>query len=247
MIAPAKRHAALKLFEHYASPIPRRHPPNSDNIRSSTPVKKGLSIRIKRAQFLKEFLAIKSGGLSVLLDDPSLEEYALLFGRQFPKSEAVAILVKAYTTNGGDLKNLERTVNRYPLGLQTMRKALCRTKMFNRSEKTLDNAFVELESTSVFHYMMRWQGYWDLLKPLYPGSPNFSRRLLRRARDADEFTGACRMYNTIACELNSEYGFSFCTIENVPQFEGVNNSSPTRYPYDPALAKAIKEVTGAAG
>ena len=247
MIAPARRHAAAKLFEHYAAPIPRRPPPDVDDVRLSTPAISGLSIGFKRFKFLKEFLALESGGLSVLLDDPSLREYALLFRRQLPKSEAVAILIKAYMTNGGDLKTIERTVNRYPLGLHTMRYALHHSKMFKKSVKTLDNAFVELEFTSIFHYMIRLQGYWDLLRPIYPGSPNFARRLLRRARDAEEFAGACRMYNTIASELNSEYGFSFFNIENVPQIEGVNNSSPTRYPYDQDLAKAIKEVTGITG
>ena len=246
MIALARRHAAVKLYQHYASPIPRSHPPNSETVRSSTPVKKGLSIRFKRVQFLKEFLALESGGLSVLLDDPSLGEYASLFSSQPRKSKAVSILIKAYTTNGTDLKELDRKLNRYPLGLQTMRFAVCDEKrLFNKSEKTLDNAFVELEPTSVFHYMIHLQGYWDLLRPIYPGSPIFAQRLLRRARGADEFVGMCRMYNTIASQLNSEYGFSFCTIENVLEIEGVN--TPTPYPYDKDLAKSIKKVTGVTG
>lgn len=247
MIAIARRHAAVKLFEHFVSPVPRRHPPSVDNVPLSIPPNSGFTIRIKRIRFLKELLALESGGLSLLLTDPSLREYRLLFHRQLPKSEAVAILMKAYMTNGSDLKTIERTVNRYPLGLQTMRNALCYSQMFKKSEKTLDNCFVELDCTSVFHYMMRLQGCWELLTPIYPGSPNFARKILRRARDTDEFAGACQMYNTIASELNSEYGFSFFNIGNVPQIESVNNSSPTLYPHDQDLAKAIKEVTGITG
>jgi hypothetical protein len=177
------------------------------------------------------------------LEDPSPREYTYYLRQQFAKSKAVATLIDAYMTNGEDLPDSSRR----PVGIRIMRDALCDSGIFAQSEKTLDNAFIELEPASVFHYLIWFQGCREVLRPEYPSSPRFARLILRRARSADELAGVCQMYNTVASELNQKYGFAFCIIENVPQIEPIYNSPPTRHSRNPELAEHIRTVAGRTG
>jgi hypothetical protein len=141
MITIARRHAAVKLYEHYASSKLNRNKSTTKTESSRPPISRGLSARFTRLRFLKEILALESGGLSILMDDLSLNNYVTLFSGQLRKSRAVALLIKAYVTNGMDLKNIDRNLNRRPLGFQTMRYALCHpiANQFKKSEVRKDS------------------------------------------------------------------------------------------------------------
>ena len=118
------------------------------NTSSSKRIEESLGRRVGRNQILKDYLALESGGLSMLLEDPSPREYAHSLKQRLNLSERVAILIKAYLTNGDELPN----TGRRPVGFQAMKDALSDPEIFDKSAKTLDNAFIDLEPTAVFHY-----------------------------------------------------------------------------------------------
>ena len=75
MIAVARRHTAVKLYEYYAAS--QRIISQLKEILLVKTNQGGFSRRrVGRNQILKDYLALESGGLSTLLEDPSPREYA---------------------------------------------------------------------------------------------------------------------------------------------------------------------------
>ena len=238
MIAVARRHAAVKLYEYYASRTWRGCISQVKENTSSSKMSK--SRKIRRTNILMDYLALENGGLSMLLEDPSSRELAYSLEQRLNLSECVAILIEAYLTNGDELPN----TGRRPVGFQVMKNALSESKIFKKSEKTLDNAFIELESTSVFHYLIWFSGCAGVLRPIHPFNSNFARDILQRARALDNLAGALLSYNAVASELNKNYGFTFTIIEEVPQVDSIYNAPLGRLPRNLKLTKAIAKVVG---
>lgn len=244
MIAVARRHAAVKLYEYLAPTSEKSGLGIERKIPSSTAVEGNVGRLFSRVPLLIEYIALGTGGLSVLLEDPPPREYAYSLRSQFAKSKAVAIFIDAYLTNGNDLP----TTDRHHSGRKTMRDALCygeryEEKIFKQTERTLYNYYDELEPTSVFHYLMSFQGCREVLRPINPSSPSFARLLLRRARSKDDFSGVCQAHNTVVLELNEKYGFEFKIIDNVPQIES-DYARIVRHKHNPKLAEHIAAVIG---
>ncbi len=217
MIALARRHAALMLYNHYTAPGIYRRSLNIKGLPSWKSVQTGLSTNFKcievLLELLKDYLGIERGGLGALEKDISESEYADALRSQFSKSEAVATLIGAYRSNG------EPDTGRRPFGVKIMRAALCDSKIFTQSEKTLDNYFGELEPTSVFHYLIWMQDCREFLRPTNPCSPKFTQNIMQGARSVDELRAVFLLYNAVVGELNEKYGFAFSIIENVPKPE----------------------------
>ena len=241
MIAVARRHAAVKLYEYYATRTPGRRlsQPRKDTS-SSKRIKEILGRKIRRAKILKDYLALENGGLSMLLEDPSPREFAHSLEQRLNLSERMALLIEAYFTNGDELKN----TGRRPVGFQVMKDALSEFGIFDKTAKTLDNAFIELEPTSVFHYLIWFRGCADVLRPVHPYDSNFARVILQRARALDDLAGVLLFYNAVASELNKNYGFTFTIIEEVPQVDFIYNAPLGRLPRNVKLTEAIAKVVG---
>jgi hypothetical protein len=238
IIALARMHAALEAYNHYAT-----RP-------SFKSVQEGLAINFKYVEvlleLLKDYLDLEGGGLSV--DEWEWEipknEYGIELLRQFEKAKAVSTLIKAYVTNGRDIQNINRR-RKGPLGIKTVRNALCQSKRFTQTERTLANYFDELEPTAIFHFFAFGCKCKQILVPIDPRVRNFTQLIMQRACYVDELRAVCLNYNKTASILNNKYGFAFRIVENVPRPEGKTKyDSISRGKYDPDLAKAISSVIG---
>jgi hypothetical protein len=247
MIAVARRHAAVKLYEYYADRALIRRSSGITKPTSLTkprkPIKKGLGIKFRQDRVLKDYLELKNGGLSKLLEDPSPHEYSYSLNQKYELSKRVALLIDAYISNGDELPN----TGRRPIGFKIMKDALSDSEIFEKSEKTLDNAFIELEPTAVFHYLIWFRGCADVLRPIHPYNSNFARTILQRARALSDLAGVFLFYNTVTSELNKGYGFSFNVIEDVPQVDSIYNAPLGRPPRNLKLTDAIKTAIGRTG
>jgi hypothetical protein len=241
MIAVARRHAAVKLYEYYAArALTRVRSVIKKSTSLSNPVKKRLGLKFRRDQILKEYLNLETGSLSMLLGDPSPVEFAYSLEQRLNLSERVALLIEGYLTNGDELPN----TGRRPVGFQVMKDALSDSEIFDKTAKTLDNAFIELEPTSVFHYLIWFRGCSDVLRPIHPYDSNFARALLQKARALNDLAGVLLYYNDVASELNKNYGFTFIIIEEVPQVDSIYNAPLGRRPRNVKLTEAIAKVVG---
>ena len=241
MIAVARRHAAVQFYERGAARTPTI--PGTTYIAGPNYADRNLRLKtaVRRTRVLSEYLQLRRGGLSALLDDPSQSAYADELQCQFAKSRAVAILIDGYMTNGEDLPN---TCGR-PRGIKIMREALLEARLINISERTLANYFNELGPTSVFHYLIRYQDCRCILRPWNPCHPKFKQGIMRRASSTDELRAVCQLYNTVVLELNEKYRFGFRIIENLPKPETKTDyNSLARDKPKPELTKAIRAVTG---
>jgi len=216
MIALARKHAALELYRRYTA--------RSGGIKgqSLNSIQKTLSINFERIEVLLEILRndlhLEGDRLGDGENDVSLYEYSDELERQLPISNAVAALISAYRSNGGELSD----TGERPVGLKKMIDALCDSQTVKKSEKTLDNYFKALEPTSIFLYLLWFQDCRAILRPTYPSNPKFAQIIMQRASSShsvDELRAVCLLHNTVALELNTKYGFGFRIIENVPKPE----------------------------
>ena len=95
MIALARRHAALKLYNDYTSPGIYRRSLNIKGFPSLKSVQVGLSTNFKCIEvlldLLRDYLGIEGGGLSAPERDISESEYADELRSQFVKAKAVQL------------------------------------------------------------------------------------------------------------------------------------------------------------
>jgi hypothetical protein len=241
VIVLARRHAALKLYRHYTS---IKGYPSLKNVQI------GLATNLKYIeillQALKGYLALEKGGLSAEERDISPQEYQAALLRKFAKSKAIAILIKAYITNGQAIVQAKRYA-RGPFGIKVMREALCDSGNFKQTERTFASYYYELEQTAVFHYLAFSCDCEKLLVPTNPLDPNFSKEILKKASYVEELKAISLHYNKLASMLNNKYGFSFRLIESIPQPEGATKyDSLKRGDHDDKLAIAISKVIGTA-
>jgi hypothetical protein len=246
IITLARRHAALVAYNHYTAPV--RLSLRIKGMVSWKAVQDGLSINLPYIEILlellRDYLAIERGGLSVNERGIPKNEYRIELLRQFEKARAVSTLIKAYVTNGQDIQNVKRRTGS-PLGIKTLRNALCQSNRFIQTERTLANYFDELEPTAVFHYFAFGCKCEKILVPTDPRDPNFTQLIMQKARKVDELRAVCLHSNKIAEILNNKYGFKFGIVENIPQPEGETKyDSISRGEYDSDLAKAISDVIG---
>jgi hypothetical protein len=218
MIALARRHAALKLYIDYIPPGTYRRSLNIKGLPSWRTFQTGLSTNFRCIEvlldLLRDYLGIEGGGLSALERAISEKEYADKLKSQLVKAKAVATLIGAYRSNGANIPITDKR----SVGLRKIKDALCILGLFDKSEKTLDMYFEELESTSVFHYLRFSKNCEEVLRIIDPSSPRFAQEIMQRARSTssvDELRAVCLLYNTVASELNNKYGFAFVIIENV--------------------------------
>jgi hypothetical protein len=157
LIAFARRHAALKLYNDYTTPIKYRRSLNIKGLQTFSSIQTGLSTNFKCIEvlldLLRDYLGIEKGGLSARERDISIIEYEHELQRQFAKSKGLATLMRAYRSNGANIP----ATDVHPAGLRQMKDALCVLGLFDKSEKTLDNYFEELGPTAVFHYLRFYQ------------------------------------------------------------------------------------------
>jgi hypothetical protein len=227
IIALARRHAALVAYNHYAAPGIYRPGLRIKGLRSWKTVQDGLSINLPYIEvlleLLKDYLSIERGGLSVNERDVPENQYRVELLRQFNKAKAVSTLIKAYVTNGQDIQNINRRT-KSPLGIKTVRNALCQSNRFAQTERTLANYFDELEPTAVFHYFAFACECEKILVPTDPRVPNFTQLIMQKVCYVDELRAVCLQYNKTASILNNKYGFAFRIVENVRRPEGKTNT-----------------------
>jgi hypothetical protein len=248
IVALARRHAALVSYNHYTTPRIYRRSLRIGGLASWKTVQEGLSINLPYIEVLIEllrgYLSIERGGLNVNERDILKNEYRIELLRQFEKAKAVSTLIKAYVTNGQNIQNVKRRT-KSPLGIKTVRNALCQSGRFIQTERTLANYFDELEQTAVFHYFAFRCGCELVLVPTDPLDQNFTNLIMRKAQNVDELRAVCLHYNKTAESLNNKYGFKFGIVKNVPRPEGETKyDSLSRGEYDPDLAKAISDAIG---
>jgi hypothetical protein len=175
MIALARKHAALALYERYTARSPG---PTGQSLRS---IEENLSRHFDSVravlEVLKDYL-INREDTSSSAHDLAPKEYAIELQRVFTISKSVANIIDIYRSNGVDL---QRTDDR-PIGLRIMTNCLCDAGLFKKSEKTLENYFKTLEPAAVFHYLSWLQGCKAVLAPEKPDSREFAEIILKRGR-----------------------------------------------------------------
>jgi hypothetical protein len=156
-----------------------------------------------------------------------------------PGSEAVQ---DGYMTAGAAISRGGRA----PYGLSIMIEALVAERILEKSSRTIETYYAELEGTAVLHYLIHTNGVSDYFGPVYPAAKgangkDFSVRCMDssvRHIDARKIFVA---NNVVATYLNRFFGFQFILL---PVRYLRDHYFDNKFTENRALADRIKAITG---
>jgi hypothetical protein len=213
--------------------------------KANTKQKRWLVERMSKApgsEAVQAALHLRNCGLRPLIDGVTTSELSAFWESQYSKSKAVAAIIDGYMTAGAAISRGGRA----PYGLSIMIEALVAERILEKSSRTIETYYAELEGTAVLHYLIHTNGVSDYFGPVYPAAKgangkDFSVRCMDssvRHIDARKIFVA---NNVVATYLNRFFGFQFILL---PVRYLRDHYFDNKFTENRALADRIKAITG---
>jgi hypothetical protein len=186
---------------------------------------------------VKSALHLNNRGLRPLIDGSSTDEITIFWRKQLNKTKTSAKIIEGYLTAGEALPRGGRP----PFGFSTMIEALKEGQFLNKSDRTIDSYYTEVESAAVLHYLMYNSGISDYFGPTYPINKDFVIACIARRI---KFIDARKIFianNIVAAYLNRYFGFKFTIF---PVRYSHDHYLAKDFKKDPALAERIRSISG---
>ena len=231
------RVTAVLLYDFYW-----RHSENAkiSRVRADTKRKTWLFNAISKppgSKVLYEALHLNNKGLLPLVDGPTTHEITAFWGDQSKKLQASAKILEGYMTAGAAIPRGGRP----PYGFSIMVEALVEEGRLEKTERTIDSYYAEVEGAAVLHYLMYTNGLMDYLGPLHPTDNNFAIKCIDSTIKHNDAVKIFTANNLVARYLNKYFGFRFTIF---PVRYSHDHYFTKDFKKDPALVKQIRSIIG---